>query len=453
METVKLIDKEGSGPVKVLIIPPIVERNCAPLLKMLDSTFKKEFTFYSITPVPRRDNGAVDYEKMLEKCRELIQRVNIDVLYANKQIQSLVLAVLCKEFPRLKGPSVESVFLCNHKYYTIHLVDSREEKLPYHLVGVDKDKYDTAQRLLSTVRLPCVVRACLGTGHSVYCAYNRDQLLKVLEKCKYDVIHIVDIQRWLLQDNIDKQQYPLATRHMVLMTSRLDRFTAVSDSTWIATTAEACVCQKEIIPWALADAVTLPYGSVDAAHFFCGCEMPSKLNVFQQEKLWREFKRDIQNLISRGFDNCFVHAKYMIFEDGNVHLLSISASTHSEATPLYGKALSNGNNVQAAIQLARGIRPKAPTPSEKYVLSYYMMVFESGRADNLIYFDRALKHADVSLRYLPHQDIVLEPAKDYTIIGYITVAGTRFSDCLDKVKTIRSHILKLPELVPLTMTL
>ena len=443
-------DKEGCGPIKVLLIPPLMERNSGPLMDQAHPDFRHRLTVFSIYPTPRRDNGAVDYEKLLELCRELIKKNNIGVVYANKQAGSFVAAILCKEFPHLRGPTVESVFLCNHKYYTTEYVDSQEDKLPYHVLSVDGDIYDTAQQVLMAVQLPCIVRCCLSSGHTFFCAYNRDQLLGALERCRKDVMHIVDLQRWMLQTYISREDYPMATRHVVLLNTYLDRFLAIPGSTWTNVNIEGCVFQGDFIPWAICDAVTLPYGNPQATHSFSGFQMPSKLADFQQEALWRRFRKDVSNLQQKGFDNSFVFAKYMVFEDGYVHLVTMNACVNARCTPMYKKGLKNGNNLEAAIQVGLGIKPEKPQLLGNYVLSCSLHVFESGKADSLFHFYKALKNPDVVLRYLPRQEIVIEPAKNFAVVGLITVAGKDFQDCLDKIKEVKTTVLKLPELIPLT---
>lgn len=445
------MEKEGNGEVHALIIPPILERNSDTLFRTFDAEFKKKFTFHSIKPVPRRDNGMVDHQQLLNKCREIIKQENVTVLYSNKPLGNLAQSILCKEFPHLLcGPSIESVFLCNHKYYTTTLIDSRLHKLPFFGYNLKGDIYDSSFKLLQKFRMSGIIRSCLGSGHSVYCYNSRDQLIKVLARSKRDVEHILELQRWILENYIDLDRYPLALEPVILINAYVDRFLAIEGQTWLNISIEACVFQGEIIRWAICDAVTLPYGSKKATHFFSGWEMPTKLAPKQQDFLWTEFRKDIKKLMGYGFDNSFINAEYMYFENDTIHLVTINPRPHVKCTSMYARALQQGNNIKASIELSMGIRPKQPVLNDCYVLSYSMVVFESGRADNLVNFEKALANQNVSLRYLPGQDIVIEPAKDYAIIGFITIKGKNFNECVEKVKKVKQEIIKLQELVPLT---
>lgn len=60
----------------------------------------------------------------LEKCRQYIRQHNIKVVLATRDIPSLLQAQLSQEFEHLRGASVESAFLCLHKYYTHEFIES-----------------------------------------------------------------------------------------------------------------------------------------------------------------------------------------------------------------------------------------------------------------------------------------------------------------------------------------
>ncbi len=452
MDNITVMEREGFGQIRVLLIPPIYERNYEAFYNVFSLEFKRRFTFYTIKPIARHENGTVNYERVLNQCKKIITEEKITIVFANKQLGSFVKAVLCQhgqQHQQLRGPSIESIFLCCHKYYTTSVVDSREEKLPFSIHDIRGDTYDLACKVMASVNMPSYVRCCLGSGHSTYCFHNRDQLIHVLEKCRQDTTHILGMQRFLLENYVDAKKYPLAVSQAVIMNSFLNRFTATSGSTWVNVNIEACVFQGEIIPWAVADAITLPHKAKETSHIFPGFQMPSSLPKDRVETLWEEFFKDIRTLVAHGFDDSFVHAEYMVFEDGYVHLVTINGFPHVKNTKLYLKTMEHGNNVEASLQTSLGIRPKRPKLNGTFAINYFLLVFESGKADNLLRFDVAARNPDVVLRYVRGQDIVIEPAKDYAIVGSVTVSGRTFDECLEKVKAIRTELLKMPELVPL----
>ena len=442
------VEQEGDGDIRVLIIPPVVERNTDALFSTLPPDYRAKFTFYTIRPLPRKSNHMVDFEQLMAKCRDVVKDENITALFSNKPLGSLVAAILCEEFPQLRGPSIESIFLCHHKHYTTSVVDARTRKFSHHVINLNEDIFDTAYELLNSFSVPGVVRACVGSGTSVYCFHNRDQLIKVLAQSKRDVGHLLELQGWLL-DFIDAERYPLAKEPVCLLNPYLDRCLATEGCTWWSVCVEACVFRRTFIPWAMCNVVLLPYGKRQVTHGFSGFEMPTSVPADLQELTWKEFERDVNQLIQHGFSDSFVHAEYMVFENGYVHLVSLNGRLKAKCTNMYNKAMDNGDNVQAALDLANGVEPTKPTLNGNYVLTYSMVVFDSGKADALVYYDKALAHPDITLYYKPGQDIIIEPDKDFAVLGTITIQGKDFDDCFERVKALRPEILKIPELVPI----
>jgi len=336
--------KEGSGSIKVLLIPPLLERNYEILFKHFRPEFMKLFTFYIIKPIPRHENGVVDYSALLDYCVNLVKEEDIGIVFANKQAGVLVWAVLCQKFSHIRGPSVESVFLSNHEYYKTVIVDAREQKIPFSLQYFGDDCYDFAFRVMTSVMPPCIIRPCLGIGHSNYKFHNRDELLTVANQCKLDTEHIIGMHSYLVSNFVDLKRYPMATARAVLLNSILD-----SPSTKVH--IEACVFQKDVIMWALCDVINSLEDDSDAANKLSGLTMPSDLSSSLQEKVSLEFRNDIKNLIDRGLDYSFLHGEYDVYEDGFVHLVALCVGPNANNTKMYTQSMDMGNNMEAALQV------------------------------------------------------------------------------------------------------
>ena len=445
---------EGEGNVKVLVVPPIIERNFTTFVKLVDDEHLRDwFTFYTIHPVPVKKNGSWDAKEILQQCRKVIAEQNITVLFANQDIGIFISAVLCQEHPKIIGPSIESVFLCAHKYYTVTHLDSRKEKLPYRALNVQNDVYDLAGSILSNLKMPCILQSCLGRGVSF--ARNRDELIKALKESSKGVESAQDVYEHLVKNYVDLSRYPNAIKPVIIARSYVERGAVVDESraAWVNAYVEACVYQGKIIPWALASNV-LPKDQSMPNHLFSGFEMPSSLSMNLQAELWDAFRADVRKLVEKNFNNSFVYGEYKVFGDGYIHLERLVPCAHCDFTPMYQQALSQGNNVHAALQLSLQIRPDAPKANGCYVLCHTMItiVLEVGKSSNLIRFDKAQAHSDcVSLRYLPSQDIEIDTSRNHAVIGTIVVKAANFKTCLAKIKEIRKEVLRMPELVPLTI--
>ena len=442
------ISKHGNGPVGVLFIPPLMERKMESAIKALHLGQQSTYTFYSIVDVPY-SHGAINFEALLECCRHIIRSEGIKVLYTNKAVPGLVAAILGEEFPHLLVPSVNSIFLCNHKYYTSVFVDSRAEPLPYTVRNISKDRFDIAYDLLKRFYQPAILRFALGSGHTIYKYKSRDQLLQVLAMAQRVIPIVIDQQRWLIKNYIDCTRYPLALEPVVLIQPFLDRLLS-QGMAWHTVSIEACVCRKEIIPWAIVDGITLPYNHPHPTKFFCGSEMPTRLSILEQQILWKAFTSDIENLINEGFNNSFIHAEYMVFENGTVHLITMNSRPHAKCVHMYKHALVHGNNVKASLDLARGLRPRTPAFSGKYVLNYSLITFKSCRINDVFKFPNTVMNSHVHLNYSPGEEALIAPAQDFIVLGFITVPGENFAECTQEVKKIRNEILKKPRMIPFT---
>ena len=66
---------------------------------------------------PRTPSPELDLLDYLAQCQEYIRTHPIDAIFYSRDVADIVAAALCEEFG-FPGPSVESVFLCLHKYYS-----------------------------------------------------------------------------------------------------------------------------------------------------------------------------------------------------------------------------------------------------------------------------------------------------------------------------------------------
>ena len=99
-----------------------------------------------------------------------------------------------------------------------------------------------------------------------------------------------------------------------------------------------------------------------------------------------------------------------------------------------------------------GIRPQQPRSilQGNVILNHLLLVFEPSKADVLINFSKALSNPNVWLRYLPGQDIIIEPAKSHAIIGSLIAKGSCVKQCFEKIRALRKENLRTLDHVLLT---
>ena len=439
----KVFVKKGHGEIGILVVPPVSVGTVGGLLSQLPQQWFKQFTLYTFKSVPKQEK-CIDMSSILDACYDVLDKEDIKVIYADTRRSNIIKSILVNKYTALKGPSVDSIAISNHKYYVHALLDSCKNGLPKHIISLDGDVYDTSVDVLRTIPIPQFIRPCLGGGNTKYMAANKDQLIQDLQSSRKDTKNILQ-QSKFLEQHWNETDYPYLLKPVVLISPYVDFIKIGKGSSWRSICVEAAVYNGEIIPWATCDYVFLPRDSSAPNHFFQGLEMPSQLQKSDHEALWTRFKSDIENMIKYGFDNSFVHAEYLVFQDGFIELASIKGFVQAKCTPLYAHGLKNGNNIDASMQLANGIRPKTPEPSGRSALIHLMTIVHQGKADALVNFSAASTDPSVVLRYTTKDDIVFEPATSSAKIGSIAVGGESFEGCLKKIKVIRKKILKIPE--------
>jgi len=113
-------------PKRVLVVLPTERDYSANAVSNLDPEKFQIFWFedpdFICSMNPNPEFNLVRY---VEKCTEFILKNRIEAIIYSHDMASLVAAVLCERHG-LIGPSLESMFLCQHKYYF-----RKKEKNPY----------------------------------------------------------------------------------------------------------------------------------------------------------------------------------------------------------------------------------------------------------------------------------------------------------------------------------
>src|SRR5262245_19175663 len=102
--------KEAGAMEVFITCPSQRDRNA------LASTSGYNFHMLEAPLNPRTPSPELDLLEYVDRCRAYIHKHHIDAIYYSRDVADLVAAALCEEFG-FPGPSVESVFLCIHKYY------------------------------------------------------------------------------------------------------------------------------------------------------------------------------------------------------------------------------------------------------------------------------------------------------------------------------------------------
>lgn len=206
---VKLLCMERTKKVAV-VLPSAQSRH------ILERYSKGRYEFHWLTDAnaPAQD-GTNDPMKttkfdpilFIERAVKYVKENKIDAVLYFTDFAGLVGAIICEE-TGLPGPSVESVFLCIHKYYSRKAEPSKlwceaidlELKLPN-----------------PSIKYPCCVKApFLGRTMLFFVVTNESEMEVALASCRQELLAWSSIWRPVFEKYIDTKKYPLALKYMVI---------------------------------------------------------------------------------------------------------------------------------------------------------------------------------------------------------------------------------------------
>ncbi|XP_035689915.1 uncharacterized protein LOC118425218 [Branchiostoma floridae] len=388
-------------------------------------------------------SGHRDMLSYVDKCKA---RGEVDIVLSMTEPATVVHAALVQEFPHLRGPSVESVFLCMNKYYTQKVLDP--DPIPHE--GLDLDSLqleEDAVRVVKEIGLPAIVKPASSLRSTGVKKVNTiEELLQAahdLRKFGTEVVmrEVFDssLMRRYVEKYVDLKKYPLATCNMAVVEKYIEGKLF---------TVDGCVYNGEIIHWAICD--NLYFKS--RPECILGFAIPSHLSCDMQSRLWQAYDKVLDRMIFHGFDNQEAHLEFFLTKDGDIKLLEINACMSLTLTQLYLHCLPGRDSVRLQLDLLRGVHPTVPCPSGRYSLVGYIQTFASGKAKELVDFHAAACIVEDGLGNVkiivdPERDIVLA-GDSGNILGKVTVQGNGFEDAFDQYKNICLKILRKPEFSP-----
>ena len=100
-------------------------------------------------------------------------------------------------------------------------------------------------------------------------------------------------------------------------------------------TVEVAVSKKKIVPWVLNDNIYWPHRPL----CFLGVGLPSRLSAVVQNKVWALMDHLMNTLIKYGYDNQFLNAELIIFDDGKMKIMEINGRMSAQCIPIYSQVL------------------------------------------------------------------------------------------------------------------
>jgi len=376
----------------------------------------------------------------VEDAKDLIKKHNISILLSiNVDLANMVTAVLAREMPELKlrAPSVESIFLCHHKYYARCFMDP--DPMPFALFDLFTEDFAGAcDEVVQKVPFPAFLKPCSGTrSEGIANVPTKEQLAPKLKEFmrKYiesDVSSVRPILTKVLNPfyskYVDIERYPLSLVPSVLIEEHMGTAPSIR--------ADGYVFNGEIFHWALADNIyhtAKPQCFIAIAH-------PSLTPAAIQEKVWKLYDEVLHKMIACGFDKQFVNIEMFILEN-KLRIMEINPRNGLNVA-LYSGQVFDQTITEALLKIGQGIPPGTPVANGRHAFFGYVNTTGSGKAKEFLDFN-----ADPTIDPLVTPDDIIDGSGDSgCILARMSVAGESREDVMKKYKAICRKVLLKPEL-------
>ncbi|NKC14434.1 MAG: ATP-grasp domain-containing protein [Gammaproteobacteria bacterium] len=355
----------------------------------------------------------------IDECREYIRTHPIDAVFYSYDVADLVAAALCEEFG-FPGPSVESMFLCTHKYY-----GRRAE--PHPILCEAIDLHDPNPQVS---RYPCFLKPpWLNLGILGFALETPRDLSQALEVVRREYPAWSPLYMPFFRRYIDLYKYPLAVQDMVLVEAFVDGPQAIVDG-W--------VYQNEPHIWAIIDTNTYP-GTRVIDNF----SLPSRHPAHIQDQLVEQACQAIRNV---GLDNGFFNIEFWCHEK-SVTLTEVNGRAATCFYDLYRNCLG-ACIYEAGLALACGQSPQLDSTGPNVVGGQFNLItFAEDAADNLLDHEQARVIPNMTI-YCEEGSQVKQISEFGIVLAQVDLFGQSYEEIHDQAEELRCRLLKQPDSSP-----
>ena len=263
-----------SNPKRVLVILPT--SHIQSILESYNTQGKYEFHWLTDPDTPElfgsnvaatRSSTKFNALNFISRAVEYVNDHKIESVIFFHELTALLAAIICEE-TGLRGPSVESCFLCIHKYYSRRAEPS---DLWFEAIELDKDDWSTR------VQYPCCVKApFMFRSMCIFIVNNESEMKAALESCRTELSNWTNIWRSLFERYVDTEKYPLALKDMVIAEEVVPDGTQHTIEGWVDGEGNFYV-------WLTSDEgyYTKPQRTVDG--YFMPTQVPKRCVKFMEE--------------------------------------------------------------------------------------------------------------------------------------------------------------------------
>lgn len=388
-----------------------------------------DYDWFFMTEHPKDDDGRLDTDKLLHDMRHLVEEKNITITVAEGDLASILQTVLKQECPTLRGPSLESVFLCNHKVCTREVLLHKTMNIPFMPINVKDDFHQIAEKVKTSLGFPIVMKPCIDVLSSMMkIVFNEDSLFDTLSK--FNKVSVTeDVHAYIFEKFISAKKYPLVKQPVVIAED------FICDAT--NHTIECFVQDGKVIPWTISDSIFWP--NSPTIYYGMGC--PSLLKPQIQSALWDMTIWVGERMIKYGFKDQFFNMEIFVRKNGDFRVLEINPRLSNTQCEQYREIFGKSNR-QALLEILQGKKCQTPKHLQKrYSVTFFLISLAKGNTSDIVNYPALPSFPNVHLK-VP-EGVYVEPMADGGVMyGTALVSGEDFADCHRQIKSLRLELFK-----------
>ncbi|XP_077994881.1 uncharacterized protein LOC144448493 [Glandiceps talaboti] len=394
---------------------------------------KERFTFHKVTASKDEHLDLLEYTKM---CEKVVVDKNIQHILSLMDAGALVHAALAQKFPHIIGPSMESVLLAFHKYYTRMYLDLEETTLKHVIIDADDTSEEDMQKAIAKVGVPAFLKPCTGTESFGVRKISSISDLKEHITWYNTQNHVTQISARFVDKYANKDLYPYFSKNSLILEEFVDDAKIVD--------IDGCVFQGEILHWQISENLYLKSHPTVVS----GGTLPFETTDKDlHTRLWAVYDAVISKAIGKGFDNQFINMEIFVRPNGDIKVVEINPRLVPDYIPFYRMCIGNGDPMVALLNIGSGIKPKPCVWNGKHGLTGFAITFATGKAEDLLDFEEAARHPEVSPVF-NHGDDVPDYADGGVNLANVVIVGNNRREVMSRYFDILTKILKKPEFSP-----
>ena len=432
-----MMSKATSETIDVLVI--FTSPRTRYSIETLPAQTSKKYNFiYQDTNGPE-DHGKITFcnlQQFLDDAKEICSKRNIRVVLSSGELGALLRAALVQEYPHLRGPSIESVFLSTNKYYTHCFLDP--DPIPFACLDLSNPDLELAcKEALQKVGTPAFFKPCSSSsGQGVASIIGNEELVCTTRSfISSSLFTSPSVSSTFLNPfygkHIDERRYPLSTRPIAVVEKHMGDVARIN--------VDGYVFNGEIFHWSLSD--NLYWREMPRCCF--GAAIPTALSRHVQEEVWKMFDAVVSRMVTFGFDNSFVNVEVFVLESGEVRLMEVNPRKGGCVGSCSHKVFENGNLIAAELSLLEGVQPGPPISNGRHAFLGYFTTCGSGIANTL--FDFNFVHPGIIPEVAP-EEFIDGSRESGAILGSICLSGDSREEILEHYKSICRRVLVKPQL-------